>query len=85
MTHSSSSEDEEGPSTVVRRRRLRKNTAGSVTELEEEEDEEDEGEVLDVRTQGKGSSILSSCILIALVVAFSAGFGHFYGETRNIY
>ncbi|XP_033967987.1 cell cycle progression protein 1 isoform X2 [Pseudochaenichthys georgianus] len=81
VTHSSSSEDEEGPSTVVRRRRLRKNTAGSVTEPEEE-DEEDEGEVLDVRTQGKGSSILSSCILIALVVAFSAGFGHFYGSVQ---
>ncbi|XP_010793161.1 cell cycle progression protein 1 isoform X3 [Notothenia coriiceps] len=84
VTHSSSSEDEEGLSAVVRRRRLRKNTAGSVTEPEEEDeqDEEDEGEVLEVRTQGKGSSILSSCILIALVVAFSVGFGHFYGSVQ---
>ncbi|KAJ4947253.1 hypothetical protein JOQ06_009291 [Pogonophryne albipinna] len=33
-------------------------------------------------SSSKGSSILSSCILIALVVAFSAGFGHFYGSVQ---
>lgn len=55
---------------------------------EEEEEERDEGEqeaevkpaaALDVRMQG--SSILNKCILIALVVAISMGFGHFYGKT----
>ncbi|XP_041798800.1 cell cycle progression protein 1 isoform X2 [Chelmon rostratus] len=60
---------------------------------EEEEEEEDEGQqeeqtevrpaaALDVRMQGHGSSILNRCILIALVVAISMGFGHFYGTVQ---
>lgn len=67
----------------------------------EEEDEEDDGEqeeqaearphaaALDGQNvQVQGSSILNKCILIALVVAISMGFGHFHGIillTRLIY
>ena len=58
---------------------------------EEEKEEEDEGQqeeqaevrpaaALDARVQGRSSSILNKCILIALVIAISMGFGHFYGE-----
>ncbi|XP_019126071.1 cell cycle progression protein 1 isoform X3 [Larimichthys crocea] len=35
-----------------------------------------------VRVQGQGSSILNKCILIALVVAISMGFGHFHGTVQ---
>ncbi|XP_074474619.1 cell cycle progression protein 1 isoform X2 [Sebastes fasciatus] len=66
--------------------------SGQSEEEEEEEEEEEvkeqkqqeEAEVrsLDVRVQGQGSSILNSCILIALVIAFSMGFGHFYGTLQ---
>ncbi|XP_070821723.1 cell cycle progression protein 1 isoform X2 [Chaetodon trifascialis] len=64
-------------------------------EEEEEEKEEDDtkgqqeeqAEVrptagLDVQRQRQGSSILNKCILIALVVAISMGFGHFYGTVQ---
>lgn len=59
---------------------------------EEGEDEEDEGqqeEQADIRpaaalgvqsVRGQGSSILNKCILIALIVAISMGFGHFHGK-----
>ncbi|XP_076583705.1 cell cycle progression protein 1 [Chaetodon auriga] len=70
--------------------------SGQSEEEEEEEDEEeddDEGQqeeqaevrpaaALDVQMQGQGSSILNKCILIALVVAISMGFGHFYGTVQ---
>ncbi|XP_074522365.1 cell cycle progression protein 1 isoform X2 [Halichoeres trimaculatus] len=36
----------------------------------------------DVRVRGQGSSILNKCILIALVVAISMGYGHFYGTVQ---
>ncbi len=61
------------------------------SEEEEEEEEEDEGQQeaevkpaagQDVRTQG--SSILNKCILIALVIAISMGFGHFYGKKFTV-
>ena len=71
------------------------------SEKEEEGDEEDDGEqeeqaearppaaALDGQNvQVQGSSILNKCILIALVVAISMGFGHFHGMillTRLIY
>ncbi|XP_034536329.1 cell cycle progression protein 1 [Notolabrus celidotus] len=56
-------------------------------EEEEEEREEEETEVcpdaaLDVRMKGHGSSTLNKCILIALVIAISMGFGHFYGTVQ---
>lgn len=37
-----------------------------------------------VRVQGQGSSILNKCILIALVVAISMGFGHFHGKFTDV-
>lgn len=65
------------------------------SEKEEEEDEEDDGEqeeqaearppaaALDGQNvQVQGSSILNKCILIALVVAISMGFGHFHGTMQ---
>lgn len=53
---------------------------------EEEEDEGQQEEQVEVRpaaaldVQGQGSSVLNKCILIALIVAISMGFGHFYGR-----
>ncbi len=54
------------------------------------EEEEDEGQheeqadvrpaALDVHMRGQGSNTLNTLILIALIVAISMGFGHFYGE-----
>lgn len=54
-------------------------------EVKEETQQEAQAEVrpaaaLDVRMQGQGSSILNKCILLALVIAISMGFGHFYGK-----
>lgn len=53
---------------------------------EEEEDEEQEGgrpaAALGVQgVQDQSSSILNKCILIALIVAISMGFGHFHGKS----
>lgn len=67
--------------------------SGHSEEEDEDEDEDEDEEVkeqeeqagvrpaaaLDVQMQGQGSSILNKCILIALVVAISMGYGHFYG------
>lgn len=59
------------------------------SEEEEEEDEGQRAEQTDVgadalvgvrREKGQSSSILNSCILIALIVAFSMSFGHFHGK-----
>ncbi|XP_070762210.1 cell cycle progression protein 1 isoform X2 [Enoplosus armatus] len=62
------------------------------SEEEDEKEEEDRGQqeeqtvrpavTLDVRMQGQRSNILNTCILIALVVAISMGFGHFYGTVQ---
>uniref|UniRef100_UPI0037E98603 cell cycle progression protein 1 isoform X2 n=1 Tax=Semicossyphus pulcher TaxID=241346 RepID=UPI0037E98603 len=56
-------------------------------EVEEEKQQEEQTEVcpaaaLDVQMQRPGSSILNKCILIALVIAISMGFGHFYGTVQ---
>ncbi|XP_065809060.1 cell cycle progression protein 1 isoform X1 [Labrus bergylta] len=59
---------------------------------EEEEDkeqrqQEEQTEVspddLDVSIQGQRSSILNKCVLIALLIAISMGFGHFYGTVQS--
>uniref|UniRef100_A0A3Q1HFC5 Cell cycle progression 1 n=1 Tax=Anabas testudineus TaxID=64144 RepID=A0A3Q1HFC5_ANATE len=52
-----------------------------------EETEEAQAEVrpaapLDARMPGLGSSMLNKCILLALIVALSMGFGHFYGTIQ---
>uniref|UniRef100_A0A3B5BC48 Cell cycle progression 1 n=1 Tax=Stegastes partitus TaxID=144197 RepID=A0A3B5BC48_9TELE len=54
---------------------------------EEEEEEEEWTEVgptaaLNVRAQGQGSSVLNKCVLLALIIAVSMGFGHFYGTVQ---
>ncbi|XP_061101270.1 cell cycle progression protein 1 isoform X3 [Conger conger] len=89
---SSSSDEETGeqPSLTVRRRRVRRSTA-TAPEVEEvqgtgQEDEEQQEEHKQEQeehggpTQGHVNGTLNKCILLALVVAFSMGFGHFYGK-----
>ncbi|XP_071344439.1 cell cycle progression protein 1 isoform X2 [Trachinotus anak] len=56
-------------------------------EVAEETQQEEQAEVRpataqDVQMQGQGSSILNKCILLALVIAISMGFGHFYGTVQ---
>ncbi|KAF3686404.1 Cell cycle progression protein 1 [Channa argus] len=56
-------------------------------EVKEEMQREGQAEVspadtLEVRTQRQSSSILNKCILLALIVAISMGFGHFYGTVQ---
>nr|XP_019954454.1 PREDICTED: cell cycle progression protein 1 isoform X2 [Paralichthys olivaceus] len=49
---------------------------------QEEEEPAEVGPAEDVRMQGQRSSVLNKCILLALVIAFSMGFGHFYGTVQ---
>ncbi|XP_054466609.1 cell cycle progression protein 1 isoform X2 [Anoplopoma fimbria] len=51
---------------------------------QQQQQQEEEAEVrsLDVRMQGRGRSLLNSCVLIALVIAISMGVGHFYGTVQ---
>lgn len=91
----SSSEDEEGEvkaSPVVRRRRVRRSTAGSEPgdpqepHRRQEEVVEEIGAHLEGRAarqdQGPVSGTLNKCILLALLIAISMGFGHFYGTIQ---
>uniref|UniRef100_A0A8C1GK46 Cell cycle progression protein 1 n=1 Tax=Cyprinus carpio TaxID=7962 RepID=A0A8C1GK46_CYPCA len=82
-------EDEEGEvkvSPVVRRRRVRRSTAGS-------EPGDPQEEVLRLKTthhsrahlDGRAAPVsgtLNKCILLALLIAISMGFGHFYGTVQ---
>uniref|UniRef100_A0A673FP75 Cell cycle progression protein 1-like n=1 Tax=Sinocyclocheilus rhinocerous TaxID=307959 RepID=A0A673FP75_9TELE len=81
----SSSEDEEGEvkaSPVVRRRRVRRSTAGSEPgDPQEPELFEEIGAHLDGRA-APVSGTLNKCILLALLIAISMGFGHFYGTVQ---
>lgn len=69
------------------------------SEAEEEKDEEEEEEVVGETQQkehgevrpaaalevhGPGRSVLNRCILLALIVAISMGFGHFYGKKLRL-
>ncbi|XP_016148362.1 cell cycle progression protein 1-like [Sinocyclocheilus grahami] len=89
----SSSEDEEGEvkaSPVLRRRRVRRSTAGSEPGDPQEPHRRQEEAVEGVavypdglaarQDQGPVSSTLNRCILLALLIAISMGFGHFYGD-----
>ncbi|KAL4613353.1 cell cycle progression protein 1 isoform X2 [Arapaima gigas] len=88
---STSSEDEGGeqPSPILRRRKTRKSTA-TVSETEEvppQEKQELQGhpeqeEPNVVPPRGQVSGTLNKCILLALVIAISMGFGHFYGTMQ---
>ncbi|KAK7160615.1 hypothetical protein R3I93_008310 [Phoxinus phoxinus] len=90
----SSSEDEEDEtkaSPVVRRRRVRRSTTGSEPGDQQEphrrqEVVEDIQAHPDARAapqdQGHVSGTLNKCILLALLIAISMGFGHFYGTMQ---
>ncbi|KAL2088839.1 hypothetical protein ACEWY4_015738 [Coilia grayii] len=94
VRESSSSSDEEvgaEASPAVRKRRVRRSTAGSVPEeapqrCEQAEVPRERHERQDPRAgaaeQGHVSGTLNKCILLALVVAVSMGFGHFYGTVQ---
>ncbi|CDQ61902.1 unnamed protein product [Oncorhynchus mykiss] len=84
VADSSSSEDEGGEQVtpVVRRRRVRKSTISSVAEHGEEEEEVQQEPCVAPPPQGHVSSTLNKCILLALVIAISMGFGHFYGTVQ---
>ncbi|XP_048118412.1 cell cycle progression protein 1 isoform X1 [Alosa alosa] len=89
----SSSSDEEveaEASPAVRRRRVRRSTAGSEPEEAPQQQSRDQAEAqgeplehqdprAETPQQGHVSGTLNKCILLALVVAISMGFGHFYG------
>uniref|UniRef100_A0A3Q2GFT6 Cell cycle progression 1 n=1 Tax=Cyprinodon variegatus TaxID=28743 RepID=A0A3Q2GFT6_CYPVA len=79
LTNSSSSEDEDARSSspILRKRRVRKNTTSIVTDPEEEEVLQDS-----LFKQGLDGNILNKCILLALIIAVSMGFGHFYGTVQ---
>ena len=92
---SSSSEDEavDQVTPLVRRRRVRRSTTSSTAEPEEEQEsghsdredvpdmhQEELQEPLVTPAPGHVSGTLNKCILLALVIAISMGFGHFYGK-----
>ncbi|XP_026877096.2 cell cycle progression protein 1 isoform X1 [Electrophorus electricus] len=88
---STSTEDEDAgmeASPVVRRRRLRRSTAGSEPEEQQEvtdggQEEAGQREVhVAPANQQQVSGTLNKCILLALVIAISMGFGHFYGTVQ---
>ncbi|XP_031425465.1 cell cycle progression protein 1 isoform X3 [Clupea harengus] len=81
----SSSSDEEieaEASPAMRRRRVRKSTAGSEPEQAEAQGEQHEDPQAGAPHQSHVSGTLNKCILLALVVAISMGFGHFYGTLQ---
>ncbi|XP_063044597.1 cell cycle progression protein 1 isoform X2 [Engraulis encrasicolus] len=95
---SSSSDEEVGEeeASPVRRRRVRRSTTGSSPEDTQQQQQPPQEEVVRERqepqdpragagarpAQGHGSGTLNKCILLALVVAVSMGFGHFYGTVQ---
>lgn len=76
---SSSDEGSDQPSPAFRRRRARKKTM-STSESEERLPGEQEAEPPKELTRRQFSSGLNKCVILALVVAISMGFGHFYGK-----
>ncbi|KAJ8391630.1 hypothetical protein AAFF_G00087710 [Aldrovandia affinis] len=91
----SSSEDEAGeqPSQTLKRRRVRRITVTTPTpapapEIEEvqwagrSEREPEPQDACGAPPQGHINGTLNKCILLALVVAISMGFGHFYGTVQ---
>ncbi|XP_040824481.1 cell cycle progression protein 1 isoform X2 [Ochotona curzoniae] len=78
---SSSDEGSDQPSPAFRRRRARKKTM-STSESEERLPGEQEAEPPKELTRRQFSSGLNKCVILALVVAISMGFGHFYGTIQ---
>ncbi|XP_012584082.1 PREDICTED: cell cycle progression protein 1 isoform X3 [Condylura cristata] len=77
---SSSDETSHQPSPAFRRRRAKKKTASS----SESEDRSVEQEIEPSREMYKRplGSGLNKCVILALVIAISMGFGHFYGTVQ---
>uniref|UniRef100_A0A8C3YN24 Cell cycle progression 1 n=1 Tax=Catagonus wagneri TaxID=51154 RepID=A0A8C3YN24_9CETA len=78
---SSSDETSHQPSPAFRRRRARKKTV-SGSESEERLLAEQETEPSKELCKRQFSSGLNKCVILALVVAISMGFGHFYGTIQ---
>ncbi|XP_062945313.1 cell cycle progression protein 1 isoform X2 [Cynocephalus volans] len=78
---SSSDETSNQPSPAFRRRRARKKTV-STSECEERLLAEQETEPSKELSKRQFSSGLNKCIILALVIAISMGFGHFYGTIQ---
>ncbi|XP_040082488.1 cell cycle progression protein 1 isoform X1 [Oryx dammah] len=76
---SSSDETSHQPSPTFRRRRARKKTVSS-SESEERLLAEQEPEPPQELCKRQFSSGLNKCVILALVIAISMGFGHFYGK-----
>ncbi|KAJ0056213.1 hypothetical protein NL108_003515, partial [Boleophthalmus pectinirostris] len=94
---SSEEEPDPSSEAVVRRRRVRRNTPNTMTgtdwdkgtesdsnEREERPQEQGraEGDEPIREAQTKGSSMLTTCILLALIIAISTGFGHLYSTNQ---
>ncbi|XP_013010059.1 cell cycle progression protein 1 isoform X2 [Cavia porcellus] len=75
---SSSEEAADQPSPTLRRRRARKKAM-----LETEWEEQDPEPLVVSKRQYSCSGSLSKCVALALVVAVSMGFGHFYGTIQR--
>ncbi|KAM5178830.1 cell cycle progression protein 1 isoform 2-T3 [Callospermophilus lateralis] len=78
---SSSDETSNQPSPAFRRRRARKKTI-STSESEERLPAEQENEPSKELSKRQFSSGLNKCVVLALVIAVSMGFGHFYGTIQ---
>lgn len=78
---SSSDETSHQPSPACRRRRARKKTVSS-SESEERPLTEQETEPSKELCKRHFSSGLNKCVILALVIAISMGFGHFYGTVQ---
>ncbi|XP_075387674.1 cell cycle progression protein 1 [Tenrec ecaudatus] len=79
---SSSDETSHQPSPAFRRRRARKKTVSS-SESEELPSADQEADCIVENVQKhQFSSGLNKCIILALVIAISMGFGHFYGTIQ---
>ncbi|XP_007112131.2 cell cycle progression protein 1 isoform X1 [Physeter macrocephalus] len=78
---SSSDETSHQPSPAFRRRRARKKTVSS-SESEERLLAEQETEPSKEPCKRQFNSGLNKCVILALVIAISMGFGHFYGTIQ---
>nr|XP_017832370.2 cell cycle progression protein 1 isoform X2 [Callithrix jacchus] len=78
---SSSDETSNQPSPAFRRRRARRKTV-STSESEERPLAEQETEPSKELSKHQFSSGLNKCVILALVIAISMGFGHFYGTIQ---
>ncbi|XP_051896617.1 cell cycle progression protein 1 [Pristis pectinata] len=80
IDESSSDETSGKSSPTLRRRRIRKRTLSSSEAEEKPGEDVVDGEQ---QPQHRFNTTLNKCILLALVIAFSMGFGHFYGDFQD--